>query len=351
MAWAIKPFNLKHTSLHMKSNVIFLLFTLCLFIPEYSPANEQQGHINIKVDLQATESPQTATIWLPYPLSGQYQLIENMHIKGNFLNSGVYKEPISGVVYFYAEWPKNIQEKHLELGFKVSTKERQNRNLRDTGASVPIGIQKYLQTEWWIPTGGQIAEIANDIKKDKTSILEKARAVYDWVVENTSRDPSVKGCGLGIVEVTLSKLSGKCADISSVYVALARNIGVPAREVFGLRLGTKPEQDITADYHCWAEFYLPGTGWIAVDPADVRKKMLEDNLALADVKELREYFFGGVDAYRMVLERGGRGITLQPAQESKPVNYLMYPYAEINGKELDYFDPESFRYSVQFKQL
>ena len=196
-----------------------------------------------------------------------------------------------------------------------------------------------------------VAEIANSIKKDKTGILEKAHAVYDWVVENTSRDPSVKGCGLGIVEVTLSKLSGKCADISSVYVALARNVGVPAREVFGLRLGTKPEQDITADYHCWAEFYLPGTGWVAVDPADVRKKMLTDNLALADAKELREYFFGGVDAYRMVLERGGRGITLQPAQESKPINYLMYPYAEIDGKEIDYFDPENFRYSVQFKQL
>lgn len=335
----------------MKSNVIFLLFSLCLLIPEYSPASEQQGLINIKVDLQATELPQSAKIWLPYPVSGQYQLIEDMNIKGNFVNSSVYKEPESGVLYFYAEWPKEIREKRLELGYKVSTKERQNRNLRDTGAPVPIEIQKYLQTEWWIPTGGQVAKIASSIKKDKTGILEKAHAVYDWVVENTSRDPSVKGCGLGIVEVTLSKLSGKCADISSVYVALARNVGVPAREVFGLRLGTKPEQDITTDYHCWAEFYLPGTGWVAVDPADVRKTMLTDNLALADAKELREYFFGGVDAYRMVLERGGRGITLQPVQESKPINYLMYPYAEIDGKEIDYFDPENFRYSVQFKRL
>lgn len=87
-------------------------------------------------------------------------------------------------------------------------------------------------------------------------------------------------------------------------MALARNIGVPAREVFGIRLGTKADQDITGDYHCWAEFYLPGTGWIPVDPADVRKIMLVDNLKLADVKEIRKYYFGGVDQYRMVLERG-----------------------------------------------
>ena len=72
---------------------------------------------------------------------------------------------------------------------------------------------------------------------------------------------------------------------------------------------------------------------------------------IVDVQEIREYYFGGVDQYRMVLERGGRGIKLQASQESKPLNYLMYPYAEINGKALDYFDPENFRYSVHFKQL
>ena len=335
----------------MKLKIALLSFCLFFLGTEPSLADEKQGLITIKVDLKVPETPQSAKIWLPYPVSGKYQLIENMAITGNFINSGVYKEPKSGALYFFAEWPKEIQEKNMELGFKVSTQERQTRKLIDTGAPVPVEIQKYLQPDWWIPTDGQVAEIAQGIQKDKTGILEKSRAVYDWVVENTSRDPNVKGCGLGIVEVTLSKRSGKCADISSVYVALARNVGVPAREVFGLRLGKKAEQDITGWYHCWAEFYLPGTGWVAVDPADVRKKMLVDKLELADIKELREYFFGGVDAYRITLESGGRGITLQPAQESKPVNYLMYPYAEVNGKALDYFDPESFRYSVGFKEL
>ncbi len=335
----------------MKLKIFLLSFCLFLFVVEPSLAEEKQGLISIKVDLKNSKAAQAAKIWLPYPVSGEYQLIENIVTKGNFINSGVYKEPKSGALYFFAEWSKEVQEKNMELSFKVSTQERQTRNLVDIGAAVPVGILKYLQPDWWVPTGGQVAEIAQSIQKDKTGILEKSRAVYDWVVENTARDPNVKGCGLGIVEVTLSKRSGKCADISSVYVALARNVGVPAREVFGLRLGKKAEQDITGYYHCWAEFYLPGTGWVAVDPADVRKRMLVDKLELADIKELGEYFFGGVDAYRMTLERGGRGITLNPTQESKPINYLMYPYAEVDGKALDYFDPESFRYSVEFKQL
>ena len=335
----------------MKLKAIFLLFALYFLMVEASISEERRGLVNIKVNLNSPEITQSAKIWLPYPVSNNEQLIEDINIKGNFINSAVYKEPESGVLYFFAEWEKAEQEKKLEFGFKVSTQERKIRNLIDTGEAIPVEIQKYLQANWWIPTDGPVMEIASNIKKDKTGILEKARAVYDWVVENTHRDPNVKGCGLGIVEVTLAKRSGKCADISSVYVALARNIGVPAREVFGLRLGKKSDQDITGDYHCWAEFYLPGTGWVPVDPADVRKIMLVDGLQLADVKELREYYFGGVDKYRVVLERGGRGIKLQAAQESKPVNYLMYPYAEINGKALDYFDPENFRYSVHFKQL
>jgi hypothetical protein len=96
-------------------------------------------------------------------------------IKGNFINSGVYKEPKSGALYFFAEWPKEIQEKNMELGFKVSTQERQTRKLIDTGAPVPIEIQKYLQPDWWIPTDGQVAKIAQGIQKDKTGILEKSR--------------------------------------------------------------------------------------------------------------------------------------------------------------------------------
>lgn len=335
----------------MKLKNILFFFCLCVFFVESSIGDERQGQVNIKVNLNVPGKTQSAKIWIPYPISDNHQLIENMAIKGNFINSAVYKEPKSGALYFFAEWETNSHNKNLDFGFKVSAKERKISNLFDTGTAIPVEINKYLEPDWWVPTDGEIAEIANHIKKNKTGILEKARSVYDWVVENTHRDPNVKGCGLGIVEVTLSKRSGKCADLSAVYVALARNIGVPAREVFGLRLGKEAEQDITGEYHCWAEFYLPGTGWVPVDPSDVRKKMLAENLKLADVKQLKEYYFGAVDANRMVLERGGRGIKLKPSQESGPVNYLMYPYAEINGIALDYFDPENFHYSVHFKKI
>ncbi len=335
----------------MQLKVSVLFFCVFLLAGEACIGKEREGIVTIRVNLNAAEDAKTAKIWIPYPVSDHVQRIEDMKIEGNFMNSALYREPESGALYLFAEWEGVFNKRLLDLRFTVRARERRVENLKETGGSIPVEVEQYLETSWWVPTDGKVKEIAEGIKKGNRGILARARAVYDWVVENTQRDPNVKGCGLGIVEVTLAKRSGKCADLSAVYVALARSIGVPAREVFGLRLGRGAQEDITDGYHCWAEFYLPGTGWIPVDPSDVRKIMLKDRLALKDVKSDREYYFGGVDEYRIVLERGGRGIMLQPPQESGKLNYLMYPYAEIDGQALDYFEPDSFSYSVHFEAM
>src|SRR6204780_4310829 len=80
-------------------------------------------------------------------------------------------------------------------------------------------------------------------------------------------------------------LGGKCADLNALYVGLARATGLPARDVYGIRaakseLGYKSlgasSENVTKAQHCRAEVYLSEYGWVAVDPADVRKVMLEE---------------------------------------------------------------------------
>jgi transglutaminase-like putative cysteine protease len=199
--------------------------------------------------------------------------------------------------------------------------------------------------------GGEVKKLADKITKGKTTNLKKARAIYDWTVENMYRDPNTKGCGLGDVCELLRKPGGKCTDISSVFIALCRASGVPAREVFSIRLGKKAEEDITTYQHCWAEFFVPGFGWVTADPADVRKAMLVEKLELSDqkAKEYRAYFWGGIDAYRVVLAKG-RDLRLNPPQAGAPLNTFGYPYAEVDGKALDFYDPKSFIYRYTFKE-
>lgn len=135
----------------------------------------------------------------------------------------------------------------------------------------------------------------------------------------------------GDVCVLLDTKAGKCTDINSVFVDLCRAAGIPAREMFGVRINADV---ITKNQHCWAEFYLPGTGWVAADPADVLKAVLTNSWdkSAAETLEKQEFYWGGSEAERLELSRG-RDIVLSPAQD---------------GVAVDFYSPDSFVYTISF---
>lgn len=321
-----------------------------LFAAAISEAKARSGEVTFDIKVEAPESSKDVRLWIPYPMSDNDQTIEDVKIAGNYSYSGIYREKETGAVALYAEWTKPSSERVMTVSFKASALERVKKDFPLTESDMPVDVKPYLEGSKFLPVDGKVKEVADSIVKGKTTVKERARAVYDWVVENTFRDPDIKGCGTGDVDRVLAEKSGKCADISSVYVALARAAGVPSREVFGLRLGKKAEEDMTGGHHCWAEFYLPGYGWVPVDPADVRKAMLVEKLELKDAGKYREYYYGAVDEYRIALARGGRGYYLSPPQKDGPINYFMYPYAEVDGKALDYLSQKELKYKVTFRE-
>lgn len=315
-------------------------------------AEQREGLVTLEVDLSAQAAGKEARLWIPYPTSDRNQTISDIKVTGNFASSGVYTDSTHGTPMLYVEWAREAASRKLAFSFHVVRTEIAQRNLP---AKEPrwnrADYAEYLQPTSRAPLDGEVKNLANRITKGKSTNLQKARALYDWTVENMYRDPNTKGCGLGDVCELLRKPGGKCTDISSVFVALCRASGVPAREVFGIRLGKKAEEDITNYQHCWAEFFVPGFGWVTADPADVRKAMLVEKLELSDQKtsEYRSYFWGGIDAYRVVLARG-RDLKLNPPQAGAPLNTFGYPYAEIDGKSIDFYDPKSFVYKYTYKE-
>ncbi len=326
-----------------------LFFTWFLtFLASVAFAQGQSGTITYDIHLNTLKNSHQARLWLPYPLASTTQTIDKIKVEGNYDTSGVYRDPQTGATYLYAQWNRITTPPAVVMTFHVNSHGHKQTGLHAADLPIPAPIKEYLKSTPCAPITPQIRRIARQATKGKKTILAKARAVYDWVVDNTFRDPSVHGCGLGIPSRTLNELEGggKCADLSSVFVSIARAAGVPARDVFGLRLAHPKADDITSAFHCWAQFYLPGTGWVTADPADVRKMMLVHHLKQAG--KWREFFWGGDDLFRVALEKHARCVTFVPRQKGKPLGYFMYPFAQVDGQTLNYFAPQKFRYSVHF---
>jgi transglutaminase-like putative cysteine protease len=213
-----------------------------------------------------------------------------------------------------------------------------------------------------VRTDGIVAKTAEEITRGRGSDLDKARAIYEWIVENTFRDPKVRGCGLGDIRAMLEtkNLGGKCADLNALFVGLARASGIPARDVYGVRVADSAEfrslgksGDITKAQHCRAEFYVASHGWVPVDPADVRKVVLEEKpgLSIEDptVKRARAKLFGAWEMNWLAFNYAA-DVKL-PDSAGEPISFLMYPQAETVEGRRDSLDPASFRYQMSAREL
>jgi len=92
----------------------------------------------------------------------------------------------------------------------------------------------WLQPSQYVPVDGIVLETATKATAGAKTDVAKAQALYEWVVQNTFRDPKVRGCGRGDIRFMLESgdMGGKCADINALYVGLARAVGIPARHVY-----------------------------------------------------------------------------------------------------------------------
>jgi transglutaminase-like putative cysteine protease len=316
------------------------------------PAKERRAEVTYAVNLNAPADAKFVRLWIPYPMSEESQEITDVVVRGNATASGVYKEGAFGNAALYAEWKDTRGPRTLTYTFKVLRRERVTREFPASELLFSKNeFRKELAPTRLADLAGPEKELAEKITAGMKTHHEKAFAIYSWTVETMFRDPNTKGCGLGEVDTLVRTLGGKCGDIHSLYTALARASGVPARERFGIRIPAGKGGEMTKAQHCWVEWYSPGYGWVVADPADVRKAVLERQITLEQAKPLREYYFGAVDESRIAIGTG-RDLVLNPPQAGDPLNYFMYPYAEADGKPLNE-DLYGFNigYRITFREL
>jgi transglutaminase-like putative cysteine protease len=337
-----------------------------LFAESAMPGHWRTFEVTTRVEVR--NSSGATRVWLPAALIGetpfQRTLANRFHAEGGVAKMIESKTDALGIVA--AEFPAGVKPV-LTLTSRIAT----TNYAVDLAAPAkaprvaPTELRYCLRQTTLLPTNGIVKTTADEITSGAHTDIEKARAIYAWIVDNTFRDPKTRGCGVGDIRFMLESkdLGGKCADLNALFVGLARASGLPARDVYGIRVGKSElgykslgtsSADVTKAQHCRAEVYLTAYGWVPVDPADVRKVVLEEppgNRALDDemVKKARVRLFGSWEM-NWIAYNFAQDVAL-PGSSGAPIGFLMYPQAETADGRLDCLDPDNFKYEITSKEV
>ena len=306
-------------------------------------------------------------VWLPVPsLDTEFQKSLESSYNGNGAMRLTADEKY-GAKMLYAEFGTNVDKPVVELTSRIQTQNRaQDWSKKVATREEPATLRYWTQATELMPTDGIVRKTADEVTKGKRTDLEKVQALYDWVVANTFREPNVRGCGVGDIKTMLEtgNMGGKCGDINALFVGLARSVGVPARDVYGIRLapsafgyrelGGNPAS-LKGAQHCRAEVFLKDYGWVAMDPADVGKVMrLETPEWLKTtnhpvVAPVNKALFGGWEGNWLAFNVA-HDVKL-PGSVGPRLGFFMYPNAENAGGRLDQLDPDNFKYTITAREI
>jgi transglutaminase-like putative cysteine protease len=264
-------------------------------------------------------------IWFPTAHSDPYQDVRIVSAKGDLPLKKTHESRFDNQIYFAETSKAKGGDLHFEVVYDVVRHEHLTLGLsRPRLQSASLSKKEtaeYLGADKLVPITGLPAELAAKVTAGQNSELNKARAIYDYVFANMTYDKSGKGWGRGDVLYACDAKKGNCTDFHSLFIAMARSQGIPARFEIGFPIPSDTRSSEIRGYHCWAEFFTASNGWIPVDISEAWKHPAK-----------KDYYFGAHDADRVQFS-AGRDLKLNPPQQGAPLNYFIYPYVEVDGKE------------------
>jgi transglutaminase-like putative cysteine protease len=330
----------------------------------FSPKPGVWRNFKIVTRLEIAKPEGKTQAWIPLPSVNEKDWFKS--IGNQWTTNGKAakaRDPHYGAEMLRVEWAEGEKAPVVQVTSNISTQDRAIDLSKPANPSIKLSVAEHkfnTSGSELIPVNGLVKQTSDTIVAGKTTEIEKVRAIYEWVVDNTFRDGKVRGCGVGDVAslIKSGNFGGKCADLNALFVGLVRAAGIPARDVYGIRVAPSKfgykalgagSETITKAQHCRAEVFLKGYGWVATDPADVRKVVLEEpptNLAISDPKVVaaRKTLFGAWEG-NWLAYNFAHDVAL-PGSMGPKLGFLMYPQAETASLRLDCLDPDVFKYTI-----
>ncbi|MEO8751837.1 MAG: transglutaminase domain-containing protein [Casimicrobiaceae bacterium] len=333
----------------------------------YTPVPKGWRTFEVSTRVEIPNAGGVTQAWVPIPgVDTQWQRSLESTWSGTAQHAAIVTDPAYGATMVHAVWDKVDATPVLEVVSRFETQDR----LQDWSASAapatPHEVASFLKATALMPTDGIVRTTSQQITEGRTSEIEKVRAIYEWVVANTYREPATRGCGVGDIGAMLEtgSMGGKCADLNALFVGLVRAAGIPARDLYGIRVAKSAfgyrelgagSPDISKAQHCRAEVWLARYGWVAMDPADVGKVMRQETPNwLKDTRDpvvapVKQALFGSWEG-NWLAYNVAHDVALPGSQLGK-IGFLMYPQAETREQRADSLEPETFKYRITAREV
>ncbi|CAN5131155.1 transglutaminase family protein [soil metagenome] len=336
-----------------------------VFAPQPGPWRS----FEVTTSVEVLDAKGATKVWLPLPsVDREFQQSLGHRWSGNARTARVASDERYGAQMLYAEFDESASTApKLSVISSVRTRSRAVDWKRATPAAEEADtLRGWTAATELMPTDGIVLATAREAIGDAKTDEDKARRIYDWVVSHTYREPKVRGCGVGDIKTMLEtgNFGGKCGDINGLFVGLCRSVGIPARDLYGIRLvpsafgyrelGGNPAK-LQGAQHCRAEVFLKRHGWVAMDPADVGKVMrLETPTWIKTtsdplVSPVERALFGSWEGNWMAFNNA-HDVVLPGAKFGK-LGFFMYPQAENANGRYDPLDPDQFRYTITAREI
>lgn len=329
------------------------------------PGDWRTFEVTTRVDIAKPQG--TTKVWLPIPsINTDWQ----QSLQSSFTSNGSARlaaDTTYGARLLYAEFAASESKPFVELTSRIQTRSRAiDWKHKVAAAEDPATLKFWTHATSLLPTDGIVHKTALAATSGAKTDVDKAKKLFDWVVTNTYREPKVRGCGEGDIKTMLEtgNLGGKCADLNALFVGMCRSIGLPARDVYGVRVAPSAfgykelggnSASLKGAQHCRAEVYLRGHGWVAMDPADVAKVMRQETPEWIKstrhpvVVPVNQALCGGWEgnwmAYNMAADLA------LPGTKGPKMAFLMYPIAESADGRLDSYAPDDFKYQISAREV
>ncbi len=172
--------------------------------------------------------------------------------------------------YAYAWNNPSEEELPFKLDATVQTTAKKTKITKEIPfplEEVPENIQTYLEeTEMVDFSDKEIKKTATELAEGETNALVVAVKIADWVQNNIEYNLTTLTAGAAqSASWTLENKYGVCDEMTNLYIALLRAVGIPARFSVGISYTNSELFSNPWTPHGWAEVYFPEYGWVPFD--------------------------------------------------------------------------------------